>query len=210
MKWVSSGRRVYAICTMIGIGLSGCGASNPHRGQSSHPSGFEMYSTERLIQGQMPDGGTFAITGERYRFHGEAYFGLKATVSGSSGRHRPSGGTSSTSIKLQRKQPLLTLFIQTSCVDARPYVLAAGIVRALGDIVIAINHTRSITTLRQLPIPARFRVGGTLAYALLPWFPSQIIVRSPNGRILTRERYTGLPSERCTDELSGATSGAVG
>jgi hypothetical protein len=198
-----------ALCTFLV--LAGCDGS----GSSAHPSGahavtYAPNGVQRLVRGRLATGAKFSVSGERYSYLGQTYFGLKATVEEQSTASRVGNGSSSTTSTKPGEHGVSVIRMQTGCTGSHAYALAFGFLRAPRDTVLAQGH-EATTVLHHVPIPASLHAGGVLVYSLLPSTPSDVIVRAPNGKTVSDESYTGLPTEHCPNREHGASAiGSVG
>jgi hypothetical protein len=160
------------------------------------------------VKNTLVPGAVFSITGERYRYLGQTYFGLKSQIE-QLGRLPLSGGGSTLSVSPDEKG-VMAVRVQTGCVGSRNYSLVFGILRNHHSVVDAVEDGK-YTTLQQVRIPSRLGAGGVLVYGSLSSMPSDVVVRGIDGKLLAEENYGGLPTESCTNKVNGTSvTGVVG
>lgn len=81
---------------------------------------------------------------------------------------------------------LLNMQGRRECVGPYPFTVAYGILRARHDTVTARGGGRT-TRFSKATIPARLHPHGVLVYAELEAGANEIIIRAPNGRIVSHE-----------------------
>jgi hypothetical protein len=158
----------------------------------------------RLIHENVPGGPSFTIRAERFRDLGVSYFELKAEVGeqrlfstgaeigglfgtesesepgpprGLLGRAIPIGGFG--------KGALFAPHTSGGC-EPQPYAIVYGLLKAPRDTVLA-RVSGKLVPLRKVAIPARLHAGGVLVYGAFSPLPSELVVRSPAGKIIASE-----------------------
>jgi hypothetical protein len=181
-----------------GIALIGVVATAPlcvtsalaaHRASDSRTQcPMRFLAVRQLANGRLPGRRTFTIVGERYRFQCRLYFSLADSINvpgeppGSGG-----GGGSNPS-----ESPGVLAWSYGGPCGPHPSVLVYGLLRAPSDSVRVREGHRTIV-LRHAPIPAVLHAGGVLVYASMAGWPSELIVRRPDGkRVLDEKLRTGM------------------
>jgi hypothetical protein len=171
---------------------------------TKHPIKHVPGGTVRLIHESLPQGPSFTIRAERFRELGATYFELKADVSeqrlfGAGGEIGSLFGTESESepgpppgalggaIRLGGLGAGGPFAPHTSdgC-EPQPYAIVYGLLKAPRDTVLA-QVSGKLVPLRKVAIPARLHADGVLAYGAFSPLPSELLVRSPAGKIIASE-----------------------
>jgi hypothetical protein len=97
----------------------------------------------------------------------------------------------------------------TGCAGAIPYVVAFGLLRDGHNLVLA-RRQGMMVALKAVSMPRALYAGGTLVYTVLSSVPSEVVIQTPNGTPISRERYAGLGSERCPSKENGGAIGSIG
>ena len=158
----------------------------------------------RLIHESLPQGPSFTIRAERFRKLGATYFELKAEVSEqrlfstgdelgslfgteSESEPGPPPGVLGHAIRLGGFGEGSPFAPHTSdgC-EPQPYAIVYGLLRAPRNTVLA-RVSGKLVPLRKVTIPARLHPGGVLAYGAFSPLPSELLVRSPAGKIIASE-----------------------
>jgi hypothetical protein len=149
---------------------------------------LRFLTVRQLASGRLPGRRTFTIVGERYRFQCRLYFSL-ADSENVPGEPPGSGGGGSFN---PLESPGVLAWSYGGLCGPHPSVLAYGLLRAPSDSVrVRVGH-RTIV-LRHASIPAVLHAGGVLVYASWAGWPSELIVRRPDGkRVLDEKLRTGL------------------
>jgi hypothetical protein len=187
---------------------------------TKHPIKYAPGGIVRLIHESLPGGPSFTIRAERFRKLGVTYFELKAEVS----EPRPfSGGGEldglfGTESESEPGPPTGVLghafrpgglgedspfapHTSDGC-EPEPYAIVYGLLKAPRDTVLA-RVSGKLVPLRKVAIPARLRAGGVLAYGAFSPLPSELLVRSPAGKIIASEDQSGAAkadTETCEGE----------
>jgi hypothetical protein len=174
----------------------------------------------RLVHQSLPQGPSFTIRAERFRELGTSYFELKARVSEgrlfsasgglgslfgteSESEPGPPPGVGGHAIRLGGFGESGTFAPHTSdgC-EPQPYAIVYGLLKAPRDTVLA-RVSGELVPLRKVAIPARLHAGGVLAYGAFSPLPSELLVRSPAGKIIASEDQSGAAkadTETCEGE----------
>jgi hypothetical protein len=177
----------------------------------------------RLVHESLPQIPTFTIRAERFRKLGATYFELKAEVSerrlfGAGGGNGSLFGTESES-EPGPPPGLLGRAIQVGGLgedgtfaphtsdgcEPAPYAIVYGLLKAPRDTVLA-RVSGKLVPLRKVAIPARLHAGGVLAYDAFSPLPSELLVRSPTGKIIAsedRSEAAKADTETCEGEAEG-------
>ncbi|MGD0455545.1 MAG: hypothetical protein ABSB69_18320 [Solirubrobacteraceae bacterium] len=174
----------------------------------------------RLIHESLPQGPSFTIRAERFRKLGATHFELKAEVSEqrlfsagdeigslfgteSESEPGPPPGVPGHAIRLGGLGEGGTFAPHTSdgC-EPQPYAIVYGLLKAPRDTVLA-RVSGKLVPLRKVAIPARLHADGVLAYGAFSPLPSELLVRSPAGKIIASEDRSGAAkadTETCEGE----------
>jgi hypothetical protein len=177
----------------------------------------------RLIHESLHEGPSFTIRAERFRKLGASYFELKADVSEprvfsaggelgslfgteSESEEGPGSGLLGHAIRLGGLGEGGAFAPHTSdgC-EPQPYAIVYGLLKAPRDTVLA-QVSGKLVPLRKVTIPARLRAGGVLAYGAFSPLPSELLVRSPAGKIIASEDRSAAAeadTEICEGEAEG-------
>jgi hypothetical protein len=187
---------------------------------TKHPIKHAPGGTVRLIHESLPQGPSFTIRAERFRELGASYFELKANVT----EQRPFsaggelGSLFGTESESEPGPPAGVLggairlgglgargpFAPHSSVgcEPQPYAIVYGLLKAPPDTVLA-RVSGKLVPLRKVAIPARLHADGVLAYRAFSPLPSELLVRSPAGKIIASEdqsRAAKADTETCEGE----------
>jgi len=132
-----------------------------------------------LARGRLPDGPSFTIVGERYRFLGHVHSELKATTVGKAGEGKRIviGGSISFD---DARQPPFSVQESTGC-DPKFYDIVYGVLKAPRASVL-VRIAGVLTPLRTVGIPASLHAGPEAAYGAFTAAPTQLIVRDAHGK----------------------------
>ncbi len=163
--------------------------------------------TRTIARGSLPQGPSFSIVGERYTLTGHTHFTLRVNVAAEAGFGGLTGGTSTIVVGGHLKPKPSTPFavkMETGC-QPHEYAILYGILKAPTDTVL-VRSSGSLKPLRRVRIPASLHVHGALAYIALPAMPSELLVRTPNGKTIFIEKLAGQArnvKETCEGEAEG-------
>jgi hypothetical protein len=187
---------------------------------TKHPIKHAPGGTVRLIHESLPGGPSFTIRAERFRELGVSYFELKADVSErrlfsagdeigglfgteSESEPGPPPGVLGGAIRLGGLGEGGPFAPHTSAgCESQPYAIVYGLLKAARDTVLA-RVSGKLVPLRKVAIPARLHAGGVLAYGAFSPLPSELLVRSPAGKIVASEDRSGAAkadTETCEGE----------
>ena len=160
-----------------------------------------------IAHGSLPQGPSFSIIGERYSFMSEAHFSLRVEVAAGAEANGLISGASSIVVARHLKpkpSPPFALKIGAGC---RPheYAILYGVLKARTDTVL-VRSSGSFRSLRHVRIPASLHVHGVLVYIALPAVPSELLVRTPNGKTVFTEKLADRARnarETCEGEAEG-------
>lgn len=190
---------------------------------TKHPIKHAPGGTVRLVHESLPRGPSFTIRAERFRELGVSYFELKADVSErrlfsgggeigglfgteSESEPGPPPGVLGGAIRLGGLGQGGPFAPHTSAgCESQPYAIVYGVLKAPRDTVLA-RVSGKLVQLRKLAIPARLRAGGVLAYGAFSPLPTELLVRSPAGKIIASEDRSGAAkadTETCEGEAEG-------
>lgn len=192
-------------CTCAWLGMSiiaaGCGDSRLMTYTGGHSNVTEPMASSKwwgrsgqtLIKERVP-GGFFSISAEEYKYLDQSYTRLsdrfeeevsKRLNSGDSGPLiSPSGGG------------VISIEVVHACAGSYEYALAYGLLQDSRDSVTANGPGGSIG-FKKVTIPAKLNAGGVLVYALLSQGPTEIVVKTRRGQIISSERWRGRGGIRC-------------
>lgn len=165
-----------------------------------------------LVHETAPNGPTFSIVSERYRFLGKVYFEVKLHVKEmpieegefAGGFIESTGSTVLGRIVLGTRRPVVEPQVETGC-RPQPYTIVYGLLRARGDTVLVGTPPATLAPLRKVTIPAYLHPGDVLVYAVLPGAPARLLVRAPGGRTVQDEPLEASPPgwvPRCEREAT--------
>lgn len=166
---------------------AGCGTSSP-RGRllEQHPIKYAPNGVRTLVRERL-HGGYFSISGVRYEFVGQTYFGLREYLEEPSKHGLVRGGGSGTSMK-PGDYGVLTMGVERGCIGPNKYLLAFGLLHNPKDTVRAEGHGTPLT-FKKVAIPQNLHADGTLIYAVLTRGRTDVVTTAPDGRILRNEPY---------------------
>jgi hypothetical protein len=150
------------------------------------PKAPQPLESRRLASGHVRQGPRFEITVERARSMGhiESHIGL--FVFGGEPIFE-FGGQSEELVTGRQGHlgPLHELRREAKC---RPheYAILYGVLEVSRDTVLA-RTSHGLERFRRVHIPASLHIGRLLTYIVLPAMPSEVIVRSPSGKVVFRE-----------------------
>jgi hypothetical protein len=163
----------------------------------------------KLVHGQAPQGPSFAIVAEHYRFLGRVYFQLKIQVTpeGSGGEI---GGSSSSGL-IGGRAHTFSLEESTGC---RPhlYDIVYGLLKPPGATVL-VRVAGVLTPLQEVAIPAQLHAGGALVYGAFSTPPTEVVVRDAHGRTLSSESLAEsakATTEQCEGEAEPGGTAETG
>jgi hypothetical protein len=187
---------------------------------TKNPIKYARGGIVRLIHESLPRGPSFTIRAERFRKLGATYFELKAEVSEqrlfstggeigslfgteSESEPGPPPGVLGHAIRVGGFGEGGTFAPHTSggC-EPQPYAIVYGLLKVPRDVVLA-RVSGKLVPLRKLAIPARLHAGGVLAYGAFSPLPSELLVRSPAGKVIASEDRSGAAkadTETCEGE----------
>lgn len=157
-----------------------------------------------IASGTLPQGPSFSITGERTGATGKTHFELDAEVETEQGL----GGFISSSDNLTAvgagRPPKPSPFVLQTSTGCQPheYAILYGVLTAPTDTVLA-RTSSGLQPFQQAHIPANLHAHGTLAYIPLSTLPSEVLVRTPSGKIVFTEnlsRSAREATETCEGE----------
>ncbi len=168
---------------------------HPFKGCIKHLLKFLPGGIRSLAQDRVPDGPSYSIQGEAYRFLGRIHFALSVRIKhGGGGSESPSG----------RKPSVFTWATFTGC-QPHPYAIVYGLLKQTTDTVFA-RTAGHLRMLRRASIPAHLHASGMLVYLGSRTVPEELIVRNPNGDTVVTEKLGSLATEapeRCAGEAEG-------
>lgn len=179
-------------------------------GCSKHPLRYLRGGKRTLARGSAPQGPSFSIAGERYRLFGRTYTQLKlrtgeALVSSDEGEEEaPSEGPSGSYVIPVRRTTPLDSEVTASC-HPHEFAIFYGLLKQPRDTVLAKVAGKLVPVLRVL-IPSSLHAGGVLVYLASISQPEEVLVRSPNGRIVMNDdlaRAAREGRETCEGESEG-------
>jgi hypothetical protein len=133
-----------------------------------------------IVRDHVPGGPRFAIVGERYQLSGRTGVTLQIDIE-HSGAGEPARG---------RRQRLFSWYFWTSC-KPHEYAVLYGLLRVARDTAWA-RMSSGMKPLRRASIPESLHAGGVLVYAVLPRLPSELVIRTPSGRVALTESLRSL------------------
>jgi hypothetical protein len=187
---------------------------------TKHPIKHAPGGIVRLVHESLPRGPSFTIRAERFRELGVPYFELKADVgeqrlfsaggeigslfgTESESEPGPPPGLPGGAIRLGGLGAGGPFAPHTSdgC-EPQPYAIVYGLLKAPRDTVLA-RVSGKLVPLRKVAIPAPLHAGGVLAYGAFSPLPSELLVRSPTGKLIANEDRSGAAkadTETCEGE----------
>lgn len=183
-------------------------------GCSKHPLKYLSGGKRVLVHGQAPQGPGFSIIGERYRLFGRIHTQLKlrtgeGLTSSDEGEEEgpmegPSAFPRSFAVPVKHPKPLESE-VSAGC-HPHEYSIFYGLLKKPRDTVLAKLAGKLVPVL-SVRIPSSLHTGGVLVYLASVSQPEEVLVRSPNGKILMNEdrsRTAREGRETCEGESEGA------
>jgi hypothetical protein len=180
-------------------------------GCSRHPLKYLRGGKRTLVRGSTPQGPSFSIVGERYRLFGRVHTQLKlrtgeGLVSSDEDEEEnvTEGLNGSVAVPVRRTAPLDSE-ISAAC-HPHEYSIFYGLLKQRRDTVLAKIAGKLVPVLR-VRIPSSLHTGGLLVYLASVSRPEELLVRSPNGKIVVSEdlsRAAREGRETCEGESEGA------
>ena len=180
-------------------------------GCSKHPLKYLPGGKHTLVRGSTPQGPSFSIVGERYRFFGRIHTQLKlrtgeGLVSSDGGEEEEPSAADGLigSVPVRRTAPLDSE-ISAGC-HPHEYSIFYGLLEQPRDTVLAKIAGKLVPVLR-VHLPSSLRAGGLLVYLASTSRPEELLVRSPSGKIVMNEdlsRVAREGRETCEGESEGA------
>jgi hypothetical protein len=187
----------FMVLLSLCVTVTGCGASRSAPRFGEHPVKYAHNGVRILAKGRLPSGTFFVIAALRYEFMGRTYSRLGLRYEPPS-EHRfvgASGWSGGPSLESGRGEARsLVMNIARSCSGAYRSALAYGLLRDSKDTVTAREH-RTAIVMKRVAVPANFEANGVLVYTLLGRGPTNVVTRTPSGRIVSDESY---PQESTT------------
>jgi hypothetical protein len=200
--------RTASAVLVVGIAATGCGAT--HRRPPTLTTGYQRLG--------VPTGGPHETPRERRSEHllvreplqGGGYFVISA-IANSSGRaqgeirhhvelpgaHGLESGGWSSGPRLGGVEPrILAVHVDHGCSGADAYALAYGLLRQPEDTVTAHDGGKAVV-FKKVDIPASFHPGGVLVYELLGPDATNVVTRTPSGRVASTESFSGQDAISC-------------
>lgn len=219
MRWQT------AASLAVVMAAAGCGGSvvtSRNEGSSVVTTTTATGFAERVPAGPviaklgLPGGGELIIVGERYLHKGKVDYGLgdyteepakylpgvfgrnlrtkHGMVLGGSG----SGGGVEVGFNVRK---VLEIISGGSCVGPYPYGFAYGMLHDPKDIVTARTRNGPVV-LKKAAIPAGLHADGVLVYALLPPGQNEVVIRTPDGRVVSGEPSAEIEAAVCPKTVS--------
>jgi hypothetical protein len=137
-----------------------------------------------LAHGHIPGGADFSIVGQRYRIfkHIEIELNIEMHAEALS---IEGGGVDEGSVELRSRKGPFEPRLSTGC-HPHEYSIVYGVLDAAHDTVEAQVGTK-LYLLHHVKIPRSLHAGPVLAYIALDAVPDEVIVRSPDGKIVQTE-----------------------
>jgi hypothetical protein len=204
-KWLWSSCRA---CCRLGLALvaclviAGCGgaSSSEHLSETylTRPNDvrYEPNGLQTIVRKPIP-GGDVAIIAKRYEYRGHVYSELNHREESSSQPGRGAGG-GGVDIEAGQHRPL-EIDVSRGCLGGHAYAVAYGILREPKDSVTSQTDGRR-TRLKAVVIPTNFHPDGVLIYEMFGRDATDVVVRTPKGRIVSNEFYAGRDAIACHDE----------
>ncbi len=193
----SSCRAVGRAAVLVGVATVVAGCGGTRRAPKSYPVRYARNGVRVLAAGRLPEA-TYEIAALRYAFRGRSYsrLGLRFASSNTQGVARGGGWSGGPSLEPDGRHRVLQINVSRSCEGASEVVLAYGLLRDSHDAV-TVRSQHGIIRLKRATIPARFAAGGILVYGVLGVGPVDVITRTPDGRVVSDERYGSLGNAPC-------------
>jgi hypothetical protein len=153
-------------------------------GCTKHLLKFLPGGIRTLVRDRVPQGPTFSIVGQAYRFFGHIHFALQVEAEGQGGHGESASG----------RRPSLFSWASWAVCQPHPYGIVYGLLKAPRDTVLE-RTAGTLRPLQHVTIPAHLHAGGVLVYAASPTLPSDLIVRGPGGRTILTEKLGRLGAE---------------
>jgi hypothetical protein len=177
---------------------------------TKHPVKYFPGGIVRLIHESPPQIPAFTLRAERYRKLGTVHFEFKLEVSNEEELFGGGGGGGFLESRVEEGTGLgggrsFQPQISSGC-QPQPYAIIYGLLEAPRDTVLA-RVSGTLVPLREVPIPARLHAGGVLAYAALSPLPTELLVRSPNGKTVDTKNLSEAAksdTETCEGEAEGS------
>jgi len=184
-----------AIVLMGCVAVAGCGTSHPRETAfRSYPIKYAGNGVRIMVRERLPGGRYVVIAALQYEFMSRHYSRLGLRFESPTRRRlvRAPGWGSVSSLEPGEHAPA-KIDVHQSCEDFHERVLADGVLRNPMGTVTAQGHGTAIV-LKKVAIPANLRMDGVLVYALLGRGPTDIVARSPSGRVVSNESYPLRPT----------------
>jgi hypothetical protein len=185
-----------SISLVASLVITGCGRASSHERLSvtKYPIKYAPNGIRTLVREHMP-GGYFTIAAKRYEYLGHTYSVLDDREEESGERRRSAGGGGGPDIENGQHMPL-ELDVSHGCLGRYAYAVAFGMLRDPRDSVA--EQTEGTTTkFKAVVIPASFHPDGVLAYARLGRGSSDVVIRTPNGGVVSSESHAGQEAITC-------------
>jgi hypothetical protein len=156
------------------------------------PKPPEPLGSSTLVSGHLPHHVPFVILAFRARFMGRVDVSIHAQVL----NPEPFGGGFVGPIETRpegRRRRPIKLEVQPGCLP-HEYALLFGVLKAPQDTVLA-KTGHGLKAFRLARLPSKLHLHGVLAYLGLPAIPSEVIVRSPDGRTVYSRSYRRMARE---------------
>jgi hypothetical protein len=196
---VSQGVVVLILCMSV-VSCGGAGSqhytSDTHKTKDNgsqatatkYPVTYLAGGVQTLVRERLSTGYS-VLTAVRYRYKGGTYSALRQHVEEPGVSGTVSAGGSGRSMAPEGHGPV-EIGIVHGCVGVTGYALAYGMLRSPGDTVTALDSKGAIR-FRKVVIPAKFYPHGVLVYASLAPGPVELVVTTPSGSVVSKERYPG-------------------
>lgn len=185
------------IALMVCVAVAGCGTSHPRESAfRSYPIKYAQNGVRIMVRERLPGGTYVVIAVLQYKFmdRKNSRLGLRFESPTKHRLVRAPGWSSVSSLEPGERAPA-KIDVHQSCEGFHERVLADGVLRNPMGTVTAEGRGTTMIVLKKVAIPASFHMDGVLVYALLKTgATTDIVTRSPSGRIVGNETYALKPT----------------
>jgi hypothetical protein len=188
---------------------------------TKHPVKYFRDGIVTLVHESAPQIPAFTIRAERYRKLGTVHFELKLDISSEETLFSESAGNSFESnfaasdgeqapilgggrLIVPNGSPAFEPSASSGCLP-QPYAILYGVLKAPRDTVFA-RVAGKLVELPRVAIPAHLHAGGVLVYGALSPLPTELLIRGPSGKTITRRDLAEAAkssTETCEGEAEG-------
>ncbi len=156
----------------------------------------ESHDEHVLVRGPLQGGGYFVIGVVRLGNDGRSQSEIRHHFELPSAHGLESGGWSGGPVLGGVELRVLAMHVDHGCHRANVYALAFGLLRAPQDTVTSESAGKAVA-FKKVTIPASFHPDGVLVYELLGPRSTNIVTRTPSGRVVSSEPFGGQDVISC-------------